>query len=114
MTTNPIPARRCVISSAAYIAAEAPWLLLVAVWPWAQRASSFALGTPSPTPRGVYVKCGNSWLLPDGEGAVVSTGKTFLSPKGAAVKTGDTYLSSEGNAVSTGHTVLRNFDDDPD
>lgn len=66
-------------------------------------------GNTFTTPRGVYVKCGNSWLLPDGRGAVVSTGKTFLSPDGAVVKTGTTYLGSEGNAVAAGQAVFRNY-----
>jgi len=66
-------------------------------------------GNTFTTPRGVYVKCGNTWLLPDGQGAVVSTGKTFLSPDGAVVKTGTTYLGSEGNAVAAGQAVFRNY-----
>ena len=66
-------------------------------------------GNTFTTPRGVYVKCGNTWLLPDGMGAVVSTGKTFLSPDGAVVKTGTTYLGSEGNAVAAGQAVFRNY-----
>ena len=66
-------------------------------------------GNTFTTPRGVYVKCGNTWLLPGGQGAVVSTGKTFLSPNGAVVKTGTTYLGSEGNAVVAGQAVFRNY-----
>jgi len=66
-------------------------------------------GNTFTTPRGVYVKCGNTWLLPDDQGAVVSTGKTFLSPDGAVVKTGTTYLGSEGNAVAAGQAVFRNY-----
>ena len=66
-------------------------------------------GNTFTTPRGVYVKCGDTWLLPDGQGAVVSTGKTFLSPDGAVVKTGTTYLGGGGNAVAAGQAVFRNY-----
>lgn len=66
-------------------------------------------GNTFTTPRGVYVKVGDNWFLPDGEGVVRRVGSSFLGPEDAVVSTGTTYLSSEGNAVVAGQAVFRNF-----
>ena len=66
-------------------------------------------GNTFTTPRGVYVKVGDNWFLPDGEGVVRRVGSSFLGPEDAVVSTGTTYLSSEGNAVVAGQAVFRNY-----
>ena len=66
-------------------------------------------GNTFTTPRGVYVKVGDNWFLPDGEGVVRRVGSSFLGPEDAVVSTGTTYLGSEGNAVVAGQAVFRNF-----
>ena len=66
-------------------------------------------GSTFTTPRGVYVKVGDNWFLPDGEGVVRRVGSSFLGPEDAVVSTGTTYLSSKGNAVVAGQAVFRNF-----
>jgi len=66
-------------------------------------------GNTFTTPRGVYVKVGDNWFLPDGEGVVRRVGSSFLGPEDAVVSTGTTYLSSKGNAVAAGQAVFRNY-----
>jgi len=66
-------------------------------------------GNTFTTPRGVYVKVGDNWFLPDGEGSVRRVGSSFLGPKGAVIKTGQTYLGGGGNAVAAGQAVFRNY-----
>jgi hypothetical protein len=70
-------------------------------------------GSTFSTPRGVYVKVGDNWFLPDGEGSVRKVGSSFLGPDGAVVSTGSTYLGAGGNSVVAGQSVFRNFPSKP-
>ncbi len=70
-------------------------------------------GSTFTTPRGVYVKVGDNWFLPDGEGSVRKVGSSFLGPDGAVVSTGSTYLGAGGNSVVAGQSVFRNFPSKP-